>query len=580
MKRVTATILFAIVFIQAAYADDGRVILKRNFDSRREISKDAFDTTFAACRVRGGRLTIFYPAGQKNYPSGLVCTLPITAAIPEERSYDFSFEGGGTEMSNSLFVSYAAGEGKRLSLPPLPGGSMPNDHSGYILRFIRHGDGTNELKIYRNDMGWTKELKNEWLASNPITTLRRLVIKHHSDGRHSITAAFDTGSAFRRTFEFVDNLYPPGNAARAFHISLKGHATVSTMLNLSTDSWIVSDRGRAAESSRGQPELDIRDIGDASKPDGFSLRGKIASHDGDYYTAYRYLNRAVEIRRELGTANTPAYAEDIFHLARIYSTKDTQEAERLFLESLRARETLAGPASLAAAESLMELGNFYQADRRFSAAERSYRRAVQALEGDPDSRERDRITAVGKLAGLYWFDLKRPAEADSLYSHIVRRLELCEDMTHPDYIPSLKILAERATQKKDLDSAYALYRKALETQEQNLGSSHPDVANSLQKLAQTCRQLRRDDEAETLFIRELGIREEALGPDHPQTAAAMNNLANLYFDQTRWDDAEELYKRSVAILEKALGPRHNAVIRIRENLSLLYKKKGEKRKTH
>jgi tetratricopeptide (TPR) repeat protein len=63
-------------------------------------------------------------------------------------------------------------------------------------------------------------------------------------------------------------------------------------------------------------------------------------------------------------------------------------------------------------------------------------------------------------------------------------------------------------------------------------------------------------EAEPPYKRALDIDEQALGSDHPRVATDLNNLAQLYNKQGKYSEAGPLYRRALDIRELALGPDH------------------------
>ena len=219
-------------------------LLSESFDTLSTSNSNLFDTHLAADhQVIDGKLILFYSSTQQAGASGIECTLPVAAAEPETRVMEFHFLGGGSDMSNSLFIAYAVGPGQGLSLCPFPAGGKFDDRTGYIIRWIHHGDGTNEVKFYRNDTGWVKELKNDWtLPANPVRFLRRVRIEHSRAGVHRIGSDFDTGSTFSRAYTFTDETYPPNNIQRRIQIAAKGHTSTQVIHQIYTDTWMVEDR--------------------------------------------------------------------------------------------------------------------------------------------------------------------------------------------------------------------------------------------------------------------------------------------------------------------------------------------------
>jgi tetratricopeptide (TPR) repeat protein len=59
-----------------------------------------------------------------------------------------------------------------------------------------------------------------------------------------------------------------------------------------------------------------------------------------------------------------------------------------------------------------------------------------------------------------------------------------------------------------------------------------------------------------LLLRAINIQEEALGSEHPRLATTLDHLAYLYGTQGKYEEAEALYKRGLDILQRSLKPDH------------------------
>ncbi len=236
----TGLTIVLVFFARGGWCD---ILFKDDFETNTIANREIYDTLGTPMAADAGSLKFLYSITHASSATGLECTLPIAPDAPDEREIEMNFLGGGSDMSNSLFICYACGPGAGMSLPVMPAGNLPNSRTGYIIRFIRHGDATNEVKFYRNDSGTAVELANETgLPSNPIKTLRKVVIVHQKSGEHMIRAEFDTGIRLARSFEFSDSTYPPNNIQRGLELIAKGHVSTSLLAELRTDTWIVSDR--------------------------------------------------------------------------------------------------------------------------------------------------------------------------------------------------------------------------------------------------------------------------------------------------------------------------------------------------
>lgn len=110
-------------------------------------------------------------------------------------------------------------------------------------------------------------------------------------------------------------------------------------------------------------------------------------------------------------------------------------------------------------------------------------------------------------------------------------------MSRSERLPSPHFAISSAT--TSLHNSWVL-RRALATQEQELGPNHPNTATSLNNLALLYHTQGKYTQAEPLYQRALAICEHELGPNHPDTATSLNNLAALYRNQGKYTQAEPL----------------------------------------
>jgi tetratricopeptide (TPR) repeat protein len=114
----------------------------------------------------------------------------------------------------------------------------------------------------------------------------------------------------------------------------------------------------------------------------------------------------------------------------------------------------------------------------------------------------------------------------------------------------------------------ALYRRALELRENNLGPEHRDVAASLNNLAALLRSAGRSPEADPLLRRALLISDAA--HDEKLSASIVNTLGLVLRDQGEFARAEPLFRRSRAMFAHSVGEDSLDVAKTTNNLALLY----------
>ncbi len=559
--------IIVVIFSICVLSSEARamLVLRDTFDTNTTTNNDIYDTRFSTHLFQNGSLVLSYTTTPNSPPNGLECTLPLSSADPVEREIDMSFGGGGTEVSNSLFVCYAVGGGNGLLLPTFPYGPKANSRSGnrtgYGIRFLRHGDGTNEIIFYRSDTGWIRTLKNEWLPANPVTTLRQLVIKHRKNGDHLITVTFDTGILFTREFRFDDHAYPPNNAQRGIQFIAKAHSAVYAKLQMITDSWIVRDA-----SSPDGLEPDLGSGAMESK-----LLEDVSTH-GPGYDSVVDLSTALEICKKKYGMNHPKVAESLQHLAEIYGTRVPAEAERLYKQALAIRENIPASNHLDDANILNELAGIYQYQERYADAESLYKKALAIREKELGLGHPDVAADLNYLARLYFYNQRRDTEAEFLFKRALAIRGNVLGLGHPEVANVLVGLGELYHVQRRFDEEEPLVKRWLSIMGKVLGSDHPDVAKRINFLASRCHSRGQYVEAESMYKQALAIREKALGPVHVEVAESLNNLGALYMDQRRYAEAEPLFRRSLEIREKMFGQDHPFLATALENLSRLYQK--------
>lgn len=100
------------------------------------------------------------------------------------------------------------------------------------------------------------------------------------------------------------------------------------------------------------------------------------------------------------------------------------------------------------------------------------------------------------------------------------------------------------------------------------------MAESQAGLGRLYHTLGRHAEAEPLYRRALETWVNVLGSTHPKVAVGLGTLGQVYYAQGRYHQAEPLYRRSLKILERVVGPAHPVVAAGLENYAALLRKTG------
>src|SRR6266699_3350763 len=111
--------------------------------------------------------------------------------------------------------------------------------------------------------------------------------------------------------------------------------------------------------------------------------------------------------------------------------------------------------------------------------------------------------------------------------------------------------AKAAGQQGNYSQAAALYKQALEIQEETLGPDDPEVATSLNNLAVVYQDERKDAEAEPLYNRALAIWKDTGQLESPEALTTITSLGDIYRSQGKYGEAAPLYEQALAIWKEA-----------------------------
>ena len=299
----------------------------------------------------------------------------------------------------------------------------------------------------------------------------------------------------------------------------------------------------------------------------------------EFYAAGRYAAGlpvaayAVQLAERTKGPTDPSVATALNNYGQfLVRANRAKEAETAFRQALAIDES-AGPDARNVAQHINNLASLLQSSQRGAEAEKLYVRALAIDERTLGPQHRDVARDLNNIAVLLR-DRGMVADAE----HLQRRaIEILENLrrenpggSNLDLASALSNLAAELPRDSAAE-AETLYRRALELDENELGSQHPNVAVTLNNLAETLRLSGKSDEAEVLFRRALDIDERVLGAQNPNVATVLNNLAKVLRDTNRPAEAESLFNRALAIDQTSFGPMHPAVARDLKNLAKFFK---------
>jgi tetratricopeptide (TPR) repeat protein len=255
--------------------------------------------------------------------------------------------------------------------------------------------------------------------------------------------------------------------------------------------------------------------------------GRVYTGLGLYEQATDLLERALAVRKEIGTAPTPETVATANALGEaLFEKGEYEAAEAVYTDALRAAQAL------------------------YPDGDAAVTRALSGI-GDVRTRLDDYTGAEARFVDALAMDRRLHADAN------------------PDVARSLAGLALALLYQERFSESEAAFREALDIRKRTLGSDHPLVAQTLSDLGLALNLSGRAREAEPLTREAADIYRRILGNDHPFVSSLLNNLARLELERGELVDAEKLLNESLAIDRKRMDPDHADLVYSLNNLGLV-----------
>jgi CHAT domain-containing protein/tetratricopeptide (TPR) repeat protein len=279
--------------------------------------------------------------------------------------------------------------------------------------------------------------------------------------------------------------------------------------------------------------------------------------------------------------------------------------------SSQATADAARPATAATVDSLLDRGEFPQAERVARAvladAERDHGpdsaqtgaaldallQALAQLEKGADAQSQALAArALALKQRLYGPDhdelaitltragrlQQQAGEVAAAQAGWERALHIRERTRGPESLEVARLLSNLGALKlaaDDYAGARADMERALALKEKLLGPQHQSVAATLINLALLLSDLGEWDTARQDMERGLRIEEQLMGPDHPDVAADRGNLGWILMQEGQDEEAQANFERALAVQERRLGPQSAAVASTLTNLAIVLGKRGD-----
>ncbi|MFC1634724.1 tetratricopeptide repeat protein [Planctomycetota bacterium] len=304
--------------------------------------------------------------------------------------------------------------------------------------------------------------------------------------------------------------------------------------------WVYMLQGRYHELERlWTKNLQIRQRLFGVKQQVSTMNGLAVTfyHLGKYNEAESMFDKILQIdQRELTEWDVSRLPFRKCNLAGVYWRQGRyEEAERLFVESLKTAKGLEGFGKHWELQYTYHLGNVYIEQGRYGEAETLFVKTLETQRLARGDEHEHTLNSMFGLARLYTVQ-ERQEEAESLYTEMLEIGSSRLGENHPVTLGFMNGYVVLLTKQKRYDEAEPLFKKALEGRRQKLYEDHPDTLETMNDLAVLYKERDDYEKAEPLLIQAVEGRRLKLGDTHPHTLESWKNLIDLY---EAWDKPEK-----------------------------------------
>lgn len=299
-----------------------------------------------------------------------------------------------------------------------------------------------------------------------------------------------------------------------------------------------------------------------------------------YFVHQRHSEAETVLRRAYGLDdNLEQTAPD--ELRRIRSTLAAvlqaegrdREAEKLYLDAVEKAKG-SGKEDVRLADSLEELGRFYEGHREFDDAEPLFKKVLEIKRRILPPGDENLAEPLGELTTLYR-SAEKPAEAEP---YMLETAEIEERVSGPEssnFVEQLGFLAELYREEGKYPEAESTMRRAMAIDMKLDGPESFSVAGWLGGLGDLATGQENYAEAEQFYKEALSIEEKILPPDHVQLLSTLQSLAELFRREKGYAQAEATYEKVLALQAKSETAGSGSALGTTERLGPLYEEEGK-----
>ncbi|MBK8397957.1 MAG: CHAT domain-containing protein [Leptospiraceae bacterium] len=300
-----------------------------------------------------------------------------------------------------------------------------------------------------------------------------------------------------------------------------------------------------------------------------------ANKKGDYNTALKAAETALQLGIEIAGENDPLTATLHSNLGAIFSKKaEYDKAIEYNQKSLTIKIKTLGENHPSVAISYNNLGSIYDAKGEYDKAIEYYQKDLAISIKSLDENHPNVATSYNNLGEAYRIKGEYDKAIEYNQKSLTIKIKTLGE-NHPSVAISYNNLGLSFSNKGEYDKAIEYNQKSLTIRLKSLGENHPSVATSYNNLGLSFSNKGEYDKAIEYYQKSLTIQLQSLGENHPSVSTSYNNLGLSFSNKGEYDKAIEYNQKSITIKIKTLGENHPSVATSYNNLGSIYDNKGE-----
>ena len=303
--------------------------------------------------------------------------------------------------------------------------------------------------------------------------------------------------------------------------------------------------------------------------------------DGDYNKALEYLNKALDIRKQiLGEKHVDTAASYNNIGVVYYSLGDYNKALEYHYKALNIQKKILGGNHKDIGISYNNIGNNYSYLGDYDKALEFLNKALNIQKKILGDKHKNTAISYNNI-GFIYSNLGNYNKALEYYSKALNIKKQILGEKDPDTATSYNNVGNIYLYLGEYDKALEFLNKALSIKKQILGENHPSIAITYSNIANVYNDLGYYNKSMKYYNKSikyqnkaLNIKKQILGENHPDVATSYNGIGSAYANIGNYSKALEYYNKSLIIWKKILGENHPDTVFGYNNVALVYYASG------